>query len=290
MRNYPFLLVVVLLAIIMVGCSKVIDTTFNGESAYRFAEKQLSFGPRIPGSKGNRSAGDWILSQLTDHGWRVETQEFEYQGVPIRNLIGKSSLNIENPPIILGAHYDTRPIADRNPTNQDQPIQGANDGASGVAVLLELSRVLDPSKLEPSVWIVFFDAEDSGGTEGWEWIVGSTYFAKHLEFNPDMVVIVDMVGDTDLQLYYERNSDPELSEQIWETASGLGYSAFVPERKFSLIDDHTAFLRLGYPAIDIIDFKYPYWHTTQDTLDKISPESLETVGRTLQTWLSSLTN
>jgi glutaminyl-peptide cyclotransferase len=287
MRNSYWVLVLAILTLFSGGCDTARPSTFDGESAFQLAQEQMAFGPRIPGTDNHRAAGDWILSQLSEFGWIVEEQEFIYQDVKIRNLIGMSSKNPAKPPILLGAHYDTRPIADRDPSAPGQPVPGANDGASGVAVLLELARVLDPRRINPPLWLVFFDAEDSGGVDGWEWIVGSTYFANQLELIPEAVVIVDMVGDADLQLFYERNSDPDLREQIWGIAIDLGFNAFVPETKFAVIDDHTSFLRLGYPAIDIIDFDYPQWHTTQDTLDRISPESLDQVGTTLQTWLNS---
>lgn len=287
MRNGYFMLVLAILLICSGGCSPYRNATFDGESAFQFAQDQMSFGPRIPGTDNHREAGDWIRSQLSEFGWIVEQQEFNYKGVNIRNLIGMSSSNPAEPPIILGAHYDTRPIADRDTAAPDQPVPGANDGASGVAVLLELARVLEPKRVNPPLWLVFFDAEDSGRVNGWDWIVGSTYFATHLGFIPKAVVIVDMVGDADLQLLYERSSDPDLSEEIWEIANGLGFSTFVPEPNKAIIDDHTPFLRMGYRAIDIIDYEYPYWHTTHDTLDKISAESLEHVGITLQKWLEA---
>jgi hypothetical protein len=287
MRSAHFMLVLVILSLANGGCNTDRHTAFDGESAFQFAQEQMSFGPRIPGTDNHRATGDWIIGKLSQFGWAVEDQEFTYEGVRIRNLIGRSSSDKNNPPIILGAHYDTRPIADRDPSAPDQPVPGANDGASGVAVLLELARVLDPKRINPPLWIVLFDAEDSGEVDGWEWIVGSSYFANHLEIIPKAVVIVDMVGDADLQLYFERNSDLALSERIWGIASDLGYSAFVPEPKFKLIDDHKTFQLLGYPAILIIDYEYPPWHTTQDTLDMISSESLEQVGITLQAWLDS---
>lgn len=203
----------------------------------------------------------------------------------MRNLIGKST-GLGQQPILLGTHYDTRPVADRDPHNPSQPVPGANDGASGVAVLLELARVLDPDRLETPLWFAFFDGEDGGGSAGGEWILGSRHFAQHLDLHPTAVIIVDMVGDADLQLYFEHNSALNLASSIWATANQLGFEAFVPFPRHALLDDHTPFLELGISSVLIIDFDYPYWHTTQDTFDKISSDSLAQVGRTLEVWLS----
>jgi glutaminyl-peptide cyclotransferase len=184
-------------------------------------------------------------------------------------------------------------------------VPGADDGASGVAVLLELARRLDVSKLHNEVWLAFFDAEDNGDlnacdllqaanpnrtaacdTTPWPWSVGATYVAEHLTLNPTAVVVLDMIGDADQDIYYEQNSDKAWQEQIWSMAARLGYSKqFIPQYKWSMTDDHTPFLQRGIRAVDIIDFDYPYWYTTQDTADKVSPTSLERVGRVMQAWL-----
>jgi Zn-dependent M28 family amino/carboxypeptidase len=174
---------------------------------------------------------------------------------------------------------------DPDPAKQFDPVPGANDGASGVAVLLELARVL-PDNSVP-VWLVFFDAEDNGRIEGWDWILGSQAFVEELDFHPEAVVIVDMIGDAVQDIYIERNSNPALVNEIWGIAAELGYQkSFIATAKHSMLDDHTPFIRAGIPAIDIIDFDYPYWHTTEDTVDKVSAESLEAVGKTLQEWIS----
>jgi glutaminyl-peptide cyclotransferase len=259
---------------------------FNGDRALALIQEQLAFGDRIPGSEAHTRMGDWMIQELKDLSWEVEEQIFTYRAFEGRNIIGKGS-PVEGEWIILGAHYDTRPISDRDDRNPWTPVPGANDGGSGVAVLLELANVLQSEDLNRNVWLVFFDLEDSGGIDGMEWAVGSMFFANNLEEFPDEVIIVDMVGDADLQLFYERNSDEELLIDVWNTADELGYDSFIPIWKHSLIDDHTPFIQLGIPAIDIIDFNYPYWHTTQDTFDKVSSASLEQVGRTLQQWLLS---
>jgi len=168
------------------------------------------------------------------------------------------------------------------------PVPGANDGGSGVAVLLEMARIL-PDDLPLPVQIVFFDAEDNGGIGDWDWILGSRAFVQQLKDPPEAAIIVDMVGDADLKIYKEHNSNVDLMEQIWEQARLLGYDeVFLPENKFSVLDDHTPFIEAGIPAVDIIDLDYPYWHTTADTAEKVSVESLQIVGDTLLAWILSL--
>jgi hypothetical protein len=260
---------------------------FSGEEAFRHAEVQMSFGPRPIGSVAHQQTGDYLLQHLELYGLEAESQTFEVNGTEIRNIVGI----VDNPGesvIILGAHYDTRLKADQDSANPEVPVPGANDGASGVAVLLELARTLDRDSLLADVWFVFFDAEDNGRIGEWDWIVGSTGFAEQLDVIPDFVIIVDMIGDVNQEIYFEANSDPLLRNHIWQTAADLGYQDyFIPEVRHSMLDDHTPFLSRGITAIDIIDFDYPYWHTTQDTLDKISADSLERVGRTLEEFLES---
>ena len=257
---------------------------FDGQRALTDVETQVAFGPRIPGSDGHAQVLEWMQAELSAAGWGPRIQSAEGLGHPIQNLVAYRGGEL--PKIIIGAHYDTRMVADNDPNlaKRQDPVPGANDGASGVAVLLELARVL-PSDSVP-VWLVFFDTEDNGRIEGWDWILGSQAFVDELEFSPEAVVVVDMIGDTNLNIYIERNSDSALVKEIWDTAAELGYEkSFILTPKYSMLDDHTPFLQAGIPAVDIIDFDYPYWHTTQDTADKVSAESLEIVGRTLQTWI-----
>lgn len=260
------------------------EARFSGEQALRYAAAQMEWVPRHPGTPGARACGDYIAGELEALGWAVEEQPFEYRGVACRNILGRRG---SGPQLIIGAHYDTRKYADRDPdpARQRDPVPGANDGASGVAVLLELARVIQPDDLGISVCLAAFDAEDNGEIDGWEWIVGSSYMAQNLDQDPLAVVIVDMIGDADQQIYYERTSDRAISQAIWQIADELGYQGFIPQDGYSILDDHTPFLRRGDRAIDIIDFDYPYWHTVEDTLDKISAASLEAVGRTLEAWL-----
>ncbi len=261
-----------------------VRSEFDGQRALADVRTQVSFGPRTPDSPGHAMVAEWIRSELEASGWSVDIQRAEYAGQPIQNIV--ASRGDLAPEIILGAHYDTRMLADQDPDPalRTEPVPGANDGASGVAVLLELARTL-PAEAG-TIWLVFFDAEDNGRIEGWDWILGSRSFVEQNSIQPRAVVIVDMIGDADLNIYMEKNSDPELSTQIWSTAAGLGYGdVFIPQVKYSMLDDHTPFLEAGLPAVDIIDFDYSYWHTTADTPDKVSAESLRAVGETLRTWI-----
>ncbi len=260
--------------------------SFNGNSAYQNLTYQVTLGSRIPGSKAHKEILTWMEEKLLDAGWKVEMQDFSGEGIPGTNLIAKRGAG--EPWIIIGAHYDSRLAADKDPKieNRNLPVPGANDGASGVAILLELARVL-PVNLEKKIWLVFFDLEDQGGIADLDWILGSRAFVSTLEGKPDSVIIIDMVGDADLNLYYEKNSNQDLSQQIWSIGSTLGFrDFFIQEKKYSILDDHTPFLEKGITAIDMIDFNYPYYHTTSDTTDKTSATSLYMVGMTLFRWLS----
>jgi len=257
---------------------------FNADRAYQDVEYQLSLGPRIPGTSGHEQILDWMESELEAENWQVKRQELSINGKKIINLIASRGVGEY---VLLGAHYDTRILADHDPepSLKDDPVPGANDGASGVAVLMELARTL-PENLPVAIKLVFFDAEDNGGIDDWDWILGSRAFVRELVDKPSAAIIVDMIGDVDLEVYYERNSDITLMEQIWQHANNLGYeNIFIPEYRHSMLDDHTPFIEAGIPAVDLIDFNYPYWHTTSDTLDKVSPESLKAIGDTLTAWL-----
>jgi glutaminyl-peptide cyclotransferase len=260
--------------------------SFSGHAAFAHVEAQMRFGPRPTGSEAWRAVGDYIVRQLKETGWTVEEQRHAYQGTRIRNIIGRKGTG---PVVILGAHYDTRLRADQDKIAPAAPVPGANDGASGVAVLLELAHSLDARKLNREVWLSFFDAEDNGDLDGWEWTVGSKFMAQNLRVRPEAVIVVDMIGDADQQIYYERNSDPAWSQRIWAVAHRLGYDRyFIPLAKHAVYDDHIPFAQKGIPAVDIIDFDYPYWHTVEDTIDKLSAESMERVGLTLQVLLEEL--
>lgn len=259
------------------------QSAFNGARAYQDVLTQMAFGPRTPGSTAHTRTVAWMESELHKAGWQVTIQAGTEMGHPLQNVIADRTDT--TPEIILGAHYDSRLLADQDPgPGRFAPVPGANDGASGVAVLLELARTL-PRRAVP-VQLVFFDAEDDGGFAGWDWLLGSRAFVASLSTHPRAAIILDMVGDRDLNIYMECNSNPALDQSIWAQATALGYAKqFIPRIKYCMLDDHTPFLQAGIPAIDIIDFDYPYWHTAADTADKVSAQSLQVVGRTVLAWL-----
>lgn len=259
---------------------------FDGKRAYDHVLNQTAFGARIPGSDAHAQTRAYIRTTLEKAGWTVEEQEFESFGHRGYNIVARRS---EDSPgrILLGAHYDSRIQADHDPDvdKRDQAVSGANDGASGVAVLLELGRTIPPEV--DDVWLVFFDLEDNGRLPTWDWILGSRAFVNGYALNDtEAVIILDMIGDANLNIYLEKNSDPDIRASIWRQAKRLGYEEyFINEEKFAMLDDHTPFLEAGIPAVDVIDFDYPYWHTSEDTDDKVSAQSLEIVGETILTWL-----
>jgi len=260
-------------------------THFNGQMAYQDVLAQVSLGARTLGSVAHAQTIVYIQQELEKAGWKVQIQTTSWDGFSVQNIIASRSEIY--PHIILGAHFDSRLLADQDPgPGRSDPVVGANDGASGVAVLLELARTL-PSDSIP-VWLVFFDAEDNGGLENRQWIMGSRAFVTALTKKPQAAIIVDMVGDADLNLFIERNSDATLSAEIWAQAAAMGYGHnFIATPKYDLLDDHIPFLEAGIPAVDIIDFDYPYWHTAADTVDKVSAQSLQVVGETLWEWIGS---
>ena len=267
---------------------------FDSESSYGYLTAQCDFGPRPPGSENLSQCREYIAETLTGHGWSVTQQNFTYQSTECVNIIAKWGAT-SNTTIILGAHYDTRPRADQDPSplNRSTPIIGANDGASGVAVLLEIARVL-PQSTRTSIEIVLFDAEDSGNINGWDWIVGSRYYVSqmtqdHIERTSAMV-LVDMVGDENLTLLRETSSTRSLQDAVWTVASRLGYSdIFLSTFGGSIRDDHSPFLDAGISSLDIIQHHpFPwYWHTLEDTPDKCSASSLGIVGQVVEVFLVS---
>jgi len=270
--------------------------SFSSRRAMRDVEYQVELGPRIPGSPAHAQIRSWMVKELASAGWEVKIQQIEMMGHPIYNVIAKWGEG--HPWIILGAHYDSRLTANKDPLpeNWSKPVPGANDGASGVATLLELGRALPhylkmktpkPTGYVEQVWLVFFDAEDNGNVPGWDWTLGSQAFVQTLEEYPDSAVIVDMIGDRNLKIYWEKNSDPRITNEIWDIAARNGYSKYFSKNmKYRILDDHVPFLNAGIPAIDIIDYEYLYHHTTSDTPDKVSARSMKIVGETLLYWLT----
>lgn len=266
---------------------------FDSLRAFRYLKEQCDFGPRNPGSEGHKRALAYFEKHFRDLGLTVVLQPFIHtditdgRKVALTNVIATAKgRDARHPGIILCAHWDTRPRADQENSVmlRDRPIIGANDGASGVAVLMELANAFRRKPPARTVHFVLFDGEDygrSGSLE--EYFLGARYYAEHLPNpRPQYAVLLDMVGDKDLSLPMERNSmgqQPDLVRRIWERARSLNLSAFKMETGPVVFDDHMPLLAKGLPAIDIIDFEYPPWHTTGDTPDKCSAHSLGVVGR-----------
>jgi len=264
--------------------------SFNGTNAYQYLVEQCDFGPRPPGSENLSLCRAMISETFEFFGWNVTFQNFTYNEVECVNIIARwNSQN--NSPIILGAHYDTRPPGSSDPGSG----LGANDGASGVAVLMELADSL-PETVRSTVEIVLFDAEDSGNIDGWEWIQGATYYVSLLSSarrnSIQAMVLVDMVGDENLRLPRESSSTKSLQNTIWSIADQLGHNdTFLESSGGSIIDDHRPFLDAGIPALDLIHVPFPwYWHTLEDTPDKCSAESLQTVGEVLEVFVVEQAN
>ncbi len=269
--------------------------TFDGERAFSYLEAQCAFGPRAPGTEGHERALAYLRGQLAERADVVQIDAFTHEPGPgydgpieLTNLMasfgpGKSRR------VLLCAHWDTRPWADRDPdpSAHDQPILGANDGASGVAVLLEIADHLKALPPPVGVDIVLFDGEDYGRSGDLEnYFLGSRRFARTRAdaYRPELSILLDMVGDRDLTLYIEEHSvqaAPWAVRRVWDAAAKAGIAAFVPEIGYAVEDDHLPLIAEGIPTIDVIDFEYPYWHTLEDTPDKCSPESLAAVGQVI---------
>jgi glutaminyl-peptide cyclotransferase len=283
-----------LMAILLSGCGAVDIPAFDQENAYRFLEKQCDFGPRVPGSDGHKQCKEYLLQTLRLYADQVTTQDFMFSFSPPQTTTTASNIIANFQPdmgkrILLCAHWDTRPWADADPepANWNRPVMGANDGASGVAVLLEIARILKQTKPAIGVDILFFDAEDAGHHDQEKsFAQGSAAFARQMDraYRPQYGILLDMIGDTDLTIQKEVNSvrnAPQVVEMVWNKAAELGISSFKTDIGYAVFDDHIPLLEVGIPCIDLIDFDYPYWHTTQDTPDKCSAASLGKVGRVL---------
>jgi len=264
---------------------------FDGSRAFGYVEQQMAFGPRIPGTPGHERAGDWLVAQFRARADTVWVQPFAHvtkrgDTLHLRNILARFRPDAAERVLFL-AHWDTRPRADQSPNLAQQrlPVPGANDGASGVAVLLGVADALKAKPPAVGVDLLCVDGEDYGDFKDTsDVLIGSRYFAAHQPpgYPPLYAVLFDMVGDKDQQFYYEANSEtvaPEVVDRVWRTAADLGYGrVFRPGVKYPLIDDHVALQRAGIHAIDVVDFDYPYWHTPDDTIDKVSAASLGVVG------------
>jgi hypothetical protein len=284
-------LVALLTLAVACGGGHDVRPAFDGQAALGYVEQQLAFGPRIPNTEGHRATGDWILAHLRAQADSVEVQAFDHvtasgDTLALRNFIGKFRPTVTDR-VLYVAHWDTRPRADRsaNLGQQRLPVPGANDGASGVALLLAVADALYKTPPTFGVDLVFVDGEDYGDFTGrQDVLLGSTHYAARLDTSqmPLFAVVWDMIGDRDLQLYQEGYSvqrAPEVVERVWSRAADLGHDrVFRPTVVHTVLDDHIPLLDVGVRTIDVIDFDYPYWHTTDDTLDKVSAESLQIVG------------
>lgn len=286
----PIIVIVLTVSILQVSGQVVHTPIFDGENAYNYLTGQCDFGPRPPGSDNLSLCRTYIIETLESFNWTVSIQNFTYMETACANIIATWN-GTTNSPIILGAHYDTRPNATSDHlSNRSLPIMGANDGASGTSVLMELARIL-PTSERSKVELVFFDAEDSGGLNGWDWIQGAVYYVSELTTSRkstiESMVLADLVGDANLYLPKEGSSTDSLQNVLWSIASDLGYSdTFVSNAGSSVLDDHRPFLDAGIPAVDIIQVPFPsYWHTLEDTPDKCSADSLEKVGRVLEVFV-----
>jgi peptidase M28-like protein len=266
---------------------------FNGPSAFTYVQKQMSFGPRIPNKPGHEQTGDWLLAELRARADTVIVQEIRHvthkgDTLRLRNFFARFRPQATERVLFL-AHWDTRPMADRsmNVAQQRLPVPGANDGASGVAVLLGVADALKAKPPSPAngVDLLFVDGEDYGDfADTNDVLIGSRWFAAHQPpgYQPLYAVLFDMVGDKDLQIHQEGNSvtfAPEVVQRVWRVAHDRGHERqFVPDVRHTLTDDHVALQKVGIRTIDVVDFDYPYWHTTEDTIDKVSAESLQIVG------------
>jgi hypothetical protein len=267
---------------------------FDGSRAYDLLKKQVAFGPRVPGRPSHVACRDFLLQALKETTPDASLQEFTMtlsgHRLPMANIIARWKPN-DRPGVLLSAHWDTRPTADQdpNPANRSKPIPGANDGASGVAVLVELARRFKAAPPPVPVWIVLFDGEDYGpGID--RMFLGSRYFANHLAADtPKTGVLLDMIGDSDLAIPQEQNSlhvAPDVVREIYATAARLGYRQQFPGRPGEAIqDDHLPLIEKGLKVIDLIDFNYPPWHTLDDTPEHCSAKSLQAVGDVLGEWV-----
>jgi hypothetical protein len=264
---------------------------FDGKTAFTYVERQMAFGPRVPGTPAHRATGDWILTQLRTRADTVIVQEIRHvtrrgDTLRLRNFFARFRPAATERVLFL-AHWDTRPHADQsqNLGQQRLPVPGANDGASGVAVLLGVADALKQRAPAMGVDLLFVDGEDYGDfADSTDVLIGSRWFAAHQPpgYQPLFAVLFDMVGDKDLQIYQEGNSlafAPEVVQRVWRVAADLGYERnFVPAARHTLTDDHVSLQRAGIHAIDVVDFDYLSWHTTDDTIDKVSAASLQIVG------------
>lgn len=283
-----------------------VELLYYKNALWRNLETLCGFGPRNPGSPGYEKAKEFIAEAGRKYADEVLLQKFEPQTLaggrlPLQNIEMRfKGSGTGGRPILIGAHYDTRPFADEesDPAAIAIPIIGANDGGSGTAVLLGLAEYLHEKKPPVPVTLVFFDGEDYGGKDSSEYFLGSKYYAGRLQEKdksqwPFAVLVIDMVGDKDLQIFQESvsvKSAPWLVDIIFDTVAHhkRNFPQFVNKTRHSVLDDHYPFYQLDIPSALLIDFDYPHWHKLSDTLDKCSPESLLTVFTVVADMLEEL--
>ena len=264
---------------------------FVGTSAFGYIQSQVAFGPRVPGTSAHERMGDWLDSMLRQRADTLVVQSWTHvtgskTKLPLRNFIARFNRAADKRLLLL-AHWDSRPVSD-SPTSRDSShaVMGANDGGSGVALLLGVADVLKRTPPAIGVDLLFVDGEDYGDFTKTpnDVLIGSRYYGAHQlpGGRPLYAVLFDLVADKDLQIYQEGNSlvgAPEVVELVWDTAKELGYGGyFIASPRHTLIDDHLELQKAGIRAIDVVDFDYPPWHTQYDSIDKVSAASLQVVG------------
>lgn len=287
------------------GVAHAAVPTFSGDSALSLVRAQTEMGPRVPGSSAHARCRAWLAERLASSGADTVLVQHGRMGdgrgrdVDLYNIMGRYGLD-KGTRLLLLAHYDTRPWADEDAdaSNHDKPIDGANDGASGVAVLLQIAEAVGRQAPGVGVDILFVDVEDSGLTDDGDpssddsWCLGSQYFARNLPYAgrlPAGAVLLDMVGGRDAVFrreYFSANGAARLLDRVWKVAADAGHGArFVNADGGAVNDDHIPLLRAGIPAIDIIETGHPQtggfnptWHTMQDNIDNIDSATLQAVG------------
>ncbi|MBI2797019.1 MAG: M28 family peptidase [Gemmatimonadetes bacterium] len=293
-RQAPRAALLIAAAGVIAGCDTAAPApAFDGDAALARVRTQLAFGMRIPNSPAHVATGDWILAELRQRADTVIVQAFTHvtdrgDTLRLRNFIARFRPR-EASRVLYLTHWDSRPIAESAPDTAQRrlPTPGANDGASGVALLLGIADALKRSPPAVGVDLLFVDGEDYGSFDApaQDVLLGSRHFAKHPPepgYAPMFGVLFDMIGDADLQVYQEGNSmqrAPEVVGRVWDKARELGLAdTFVPQGKWTVTDDHIPLLDAGMRVIDVIDLDYPYHHTPSDTPDKVSAASLARVG------------
>ncbi len=297
MQKFIKLFIVFLIFLLVASCTttEVVPPVFNGERAFEYLEQQVSFGPRVPGSEASGLCRSYFVNFFEKNNLVIDSQKFIYpdpysgKNVEMINIIGRINPEVDSDDhILLMAHYDSRPRSDNSTDTlvRNNPIDGANDGASGAAILMELANLFKDTKPPCGIDLVLVDGEDWGKAGDLEnYLLGSREFArKGIRGKYRFGIVIDMVGEKDQQLYREGYSEKfhkPLNDLVWKTAAELGINTFIDSVKYNVVDDHLPLQSAGVSAIDIIDLDYPQWHTENDTPNKCSPKSLANVGRVL---------